>query len=262
MWVANERDAEDRVAENRVTENRVAVIMQPHYLPWLGYFNLIEQSDVFVFLDDVQFSRQSWQHRNRVLVNGKPQWLTVPVERAGLPQRIREAAVVDTAPWRRKHAFLVRQSYARHPAGDLLEPLVEILEDTSLTRLADLNIRIIRHLCAGLGLSPALYRSSELAATGSRSEVLVEICLELDCDVYLSPAGSAGYLAEDGVFDHSPVRLVFQAFEPREYPQQGSTSFISHLSILDVLANLGYDGAREHIRESPEAASPGVTSVS
>src|SRR5437870_5440085 len=98
------------------------VIMQPTYLPWSGYFNLMSQATVFVFLDDVQYERSSWQNRNRVLVNGAPHLITVPALRLSLNQSIRTVQVDDKHPWRSKHISLLEQTYAKHPyASEMLE---------------------------------------------------------------------------------------------------------------------------------------------
>jgi hypothetical protein len=85
----------------------ICAIMQPTYLPWAGYFNLISQSDVFVFLDDAQFQKNSWHNRNRILVNHLPHWITLPVRHAALCQTIRQTELDDSKNWRRKHIKLL-----------------------------------------------------------------------------------------------------------------------------------------------------------
>lgn len=223
------------------------VIMQPTYMPWAGYLNLIAQADVFVFLDDVQFEKQSWQNRNRVLVSGAAHWLTVPVLRQHLSDKIHMIAVDDAQPWRRKHVELLRGSYARHPHRADMLALAEGILDPANTRLCDLNIFVIRAIASALGLERRFVRSSTLGIGGQRSQRLVEICRHLDCDQYLSPNGAREYLAQDGDFDASGVQLVFQDFGAREYEQKGAPAFVSHLSILDVVANLGLQGARRYV---------------
>ena len=85
---------------------KICSIMQPTYLPWAGYFNLISSSDFFVFLDDVQFSKQSWQNRNRILIGDKMHWLTVPVLRENLKDKIYKIKIDDTRNWRKKHIII------------------------------------------------------------------------------------------------------------------------------------------------------------
>lgn len=223
------------------------VIMQPTYMPWAGYLNLIASADVFVFLDDVQFEKQSWQNRNRVLVQGKTHWLTVPVRRQHLADRIDSITVDDALPWRRKHLELLRTSYARHSYPEDMLALATAIVDPHRTHLSDINMASIRSIAAALGLQPRFLQSSTLGIEGPRSRRLVDICLHLDCDQYLSPNGARDYLVEDGAFDTGEVQLAFQQFEAKPYPQKGSPTFVSHLSVLDVIANLGLQEARQYV---------------
>lgn len=227
------------------------VIMQPTYLPWAGYFNLIANADFFVFLDDVQFEKQSWQNRNRILLNGQPHWLTVPVKRKHLSDCINQILVDDQRDWRHKHIELLRHTYSRHPyVIDMLDSVRDTL-DPSITYLSELNIRFIRRIARTLDLSSRFFLSSELGITGARSKRLLNICEYFDCDTYLSPLGAAAYLAEDAVFEHSKVSLEFQDFSTQPYIQRESQPFVSHLSIVDVLANLGKSATRNYVMNVP-----------
>lgn len=224
------------------------VIMQPTYLPWAGYFNLISQADHFVFLDDVQYERQSWQNRNRVLVDGRVHWLTVPAVREELGQPISAVEIDDNIRWRAKHARLIEQSYSKHDHIADAREILPMIIDPSRTKLADLNIAIISVVANRLGLAPSFHRSSELGISGPRSARLLRICERFGCDEYLSPVGANGYLERDRVFDGAAVRLRFQDFVPAEYAQRHAGAFIGYLSFIDVLANLGWRATREYAR--------------
>ncbi|MBN1688181.1 MAG: WbqC family protein [Candidatus Omnitrophica bacterium] len=224
------------------------VIMQPTYLPWAGYFNLIASSDTFVFLDDVQYKKTSWQNRNRVLVKGKPQWLTVPAVRSGLNDLIMTIGLDDHQRWREKHCRLITQEFSKHPYGQEFSFVTEIIADASTNRLADLNIRIIVALAERLGLAKTFTRSSALDIGGSRSERLLAICRHFSCDEYLSPLGSRDYLMDDGAFQHSCIRLQFQNYIPGEYPQKNVQKFVGFLSVLDVIANIGWEAASHYVK--------------
>lgn len=223
-------------------------IMQPTYFPWAGYFSLIDQVDAFVFLDDVQYERGTWQNRNRVLVNGQPHWLTVPARREFLGQAINQVTIDEKNNWRQKQFKLLSQAYAGHPySADMLNA-AKIIVAPDLTHLSKLNIKIITDLCRTLGITTKLLRSSELGIGGSRTERLINICEHLECDEYISPMGSAVYLAEDGFVEKTSIRLSFNDFVPAPYVQVNTQSFVSHLSVLDILANLGWRGTTAHIR--------------
>jgi hypothetical protein len=223
-------------------------IMQPTYLPWSGYFHLIAHAEDFVFLDDVQFSHQSWQQRNRILVNGQPHVLSVPVltsERG--PQMISEVQVDESKNWRKKHVRTLQQAYARHPFGKEVAELVESVIGGGSHLLMEINIAIIRALSAALKLEPRFHRSSLLGVAGARSQRLLEMCRRLGAETYLSPRGSQDYLEEDGVFAGSEISLHYQQFVPAPYPQRGSAEFVSHMSIVDLVANVGFSEGRKYV---------------
>jgi hypothetical protein len=229
------------------------VIMQPTYLPWAGYFNLISQADVFVFLDDGQYERSSWQNRNRVLANGKAQWLTVPALRLELSQTFNTVQVDDKRGWRQKHFRLIEQTYGNRPQGREILDVVRVITDPAVTGLVDLNTKLILEFSRRLDLTPRFVRSSEIGISGQRSERLLRICEHFGCDEYLSPNGAAEYLARDKVFDDAPVKLSFQQFAVNPYPQNKNPVFVESLSIVDVVANLGWIRARDYVlgRYSP-----------
>lgn len=226
-------------------------IMQPCYLPWSGYFNLISRANKFVFLDDVQFERQSWQSRNRILLQGKEHLLTVPVAQSKLDTPIYRIVISQRGHWQKKHWRTLQGAYQKAPHGasilDILEPYYT--KETPDT-LSEFNQGIIRCLALAMKLSNDFFRSSELGCEGGRTERLINICKHLGCDEYLSPEGAREYLSQDGFTERSGIKLSFQGFNPTPYAQYGSSDFISHLSIVDVMANQGIDRALEYIRAS------------
>jgi hypothetical protein len=222
--------------------------MQPTYLPWAGYFNLIAQVDKFVFLDDAQYERGSWQNRNRVLVQGEPSWLTIPVVRHFLGATLDAVHTDEKQPWRHKHCALLQQSYGRHPHGKEMLEVVRPLAEAAPDALAALNIALIGDICARLGLQTPTVLASALKVPGGRSERLIRILRALDCDEYLSPAGAAGYLREDRFEEQTEIRLRLHDYVPPPYPQRGTERFVSHLSIVDVVANLGWAESARYVR--------------
>ncbi|MFO0128421.1 MAG: WbqC family protein [Pseudanabaena sp.] len=222
--------------------------MQPTYLPWAGYFNLISQADIFVFLDDVQYERRSWQSRNRILLNNKPYFLTVPVHSLTQSQIINTIKLDDSQNWRAKHFKTVEHTYSKHPYQKEILIILQCLFDKSVQNLSELNIVLIQTLSGYLGLSKKFLRASDLNIDGKRSEHIFKICEYLNCNEYLSPIGSKEYLQEDKVFEQSKIKLSFQKYEPATYPQLKCPNFISHLSIIDVVANIGWQGTLEYIK--------------
>jgi hypothetical protein len=225
----------------------ICAIMQPTYLPWAGYFNLISQADVFVFLDDAQFQKNSWHNRNRVLVNRAPHWISVPVKHNFLGQKINETEIVKTQPWRKKHSKLLQQTYCKHPFSDDILGITNIIEQEDFKNLAELNIRLLLWFIEKLNIKTKTYLSSQIDIDGKRTERIIRILDHLLADTYLSPKGSTEYLEEDGFSDLTETNIVFQNYNSAPYMQCGSNDFESHLSIVDVVANIGWKSTKQYI---------------
>lgn len=224
---------------------RTAAIMQPTYLPYLGYFHLIAASDVFVFLDDVQFARRSWQARNRILGAGGEVMLTVPVKKAERETLVRDIEISEAEPWREKHLASIRHAYASRPGFDQGFPFLErTLGATG--RLADLNASLIQAAAQQLGLESTFVRASDLGCAGHRSDHLLAICRAVGATEYLSPMGSSDYMAEDGVFAAAGYPARFQGFVEIPYPQ-GRDGFVPYMAFVDALMNLGWSGLADLI---------------
>ncbi len=223
------------------------VVMQPTYLPWAGYFNLLAQADDFVFLNDVQLEKQSWQTRNRWMSGGEAHWIIVPVNHTRLAQTIVETEVLDRKQWRNKLAKGFGMNYGGHPYFKAAKEVIDLLVAAPESRLADLNEVLIRYIAGRLGVTARLHRSCDLGIRGVRSERLVAMCQLFSAHEYLSPLGSANYLEEDRFAARSSAILRFQDYEPKPYVQKGSKNFLSHLSIVDVVANLGWEKTRVYV---------------
>jgi WbqC-like protein len=216
-------------------------ICQPTYLPWLGYFDLMDQVDTFVLLDSVQFEKQSWQQRNRIKTPTGLQWLTVPVVfRGRLGQKIDEVEIRDSEFWR-NHARAIELNYARAPFFENYFPgLMEIFRSVGHNvRLVDLNLQLIQWLMRWLGVTTPLVRSSSLNRQGKRSELLASICAAMDATSYLSPIGSAEYLLREvNAFEAQNIEVSFHHYQHPQYRQQFG-AFIPYASVLDLLFNEG-----------------------
>lgn len=223
---------------------RAAAIMQPTYLPYLGYFQLMAASYVFVFLDDVQFARRSWQSRNRILTAQGELMLTVPVKKHDRDTPIHAIEIDDSQPWRDKHLAAMRHAYGKRPFFE--EGWAFVSEQLARERdgkLADLTCGTAVAAAAKLDIHTRFVRASTLNADGARSEHLLNLCRAVEAEAYVSPMGSAGYMEEDGVFRDAGFPARFQAFQPEEYPQ-GPRPFTPYMSFVDALMNVGWDGMK------------------
>lgn len=215
---------------------RVAVL-QPSYLPWLGYFDQIASVDAFVFYDDVQFDRNGWRNRNRIRTVSAEgwSWLTIPVLVQGFPKII-DVSIDARTPWRHKHLATLKNAYARAPFRSLLEAFDGFFASEN-TSLADVTIESVRVITQTLGIETPLYRSSELGIEGDRNTRLLAICEHFGADEYLSGVAAQAYL-DIALFERAGIRVVWQSFEHPTYPQVHEP-FVSHLSAIDALLCVG-----------------------
>lgn len=228
-------------------------IMQPTYLPWAGYFNLINSVDYFVFLDDVQLERQSWQTRNKYLLKGEEKYMSLPISHElGLSTPMNNISFSNNfLPWQKKTYRKLVSAYQNTTYGEvIIQDLWTYFHnyDYKNMTLSEYNIMLIEFFSKKLGIKTEFLKSSEMDFFGSRSDYITLILKSIGCDVYLSPNGAKNYLKEDKFEEKSGVRLEFQVYNPSSYIQVDSNEFVSHLSIIDVIANIGYVRAKEYIR--------------
>jgi WbqC-like protein family len=220
---------------------RTLVVLQPGYLPWLGFFDQMRRSDIFVFYDDVQFDKHGWRNRNRIKSPAGPHWLTVPVRHEGLGQLILEVEIDNRQPWVRKHVGAIRQFYAGAAHLKRYLPELEALFERRWERIVDLDLALIEQMCRWLGLSRRTVRSSELTVGGERTERLLNLCLHFGASRYLSGDSAKEYLDVD-LFARHGVRVEWQGYRHPVYPQQHG-EFVPYLSALDLLLNCGDESA-------------------
>jgi hypothetical protein len=223
-------------------------IMQPTYLPWAGYFNLIGRVDNFVFLDDVQFERRSWQSRNRILLQGKEYMLTVPVVKADRSTPINKIQISHEVNWQRNHWQTLMTAYGKAAHGaEALSVLEPFYHGPPPVLLADFNRQIIGAIAGVLGITTRFLCATDLRCGGSRSAHLINLCEALGCDEYVSPRGSMEYLEQDDFGGCTATRLSYQDYEPRPYAQKQTSTFVSHLSVVDVIANTGIEFTKTYV---------------
>lgn len=229
----------------------MCAIMQPTYLPWSGYFNLIQQADTFVFLDDVQFERRSWQSRNRILLNGKEYLLSVPVIKASRDTPLSDVRICQDENWKVKHLKVLHEAYKKTSYGkEMLDIIGQVFSAQNHVFLTDLTEQIILSIADALKVETTFVQASRLECGGTRTDHLIEICQKLNCRSYLSPPGSKDYLKKDNFSGRTAIKLTTQDFTAAPYPQFRSKSFVSHLSIVDIIANQGLTYTSRYIGKS------------
>ncbi|MDO8801673.1 WbqC family protein [Phenylobacterium sp.] len=214
----------------------IAAIMQPYLLPYIGYFQLIAAADVFVVYDDVQYMRGGWINRNRILLNGAPHWLTLPVAHSGeVRTQIRDTRYQLSDAALKKLSGQLDAAYRKAPRAAAVKPLLDAILATPEPNVALFNEAAIRTVCDALGIGTRIVRSSAIgrdtALTGQ--DAVLDICRTLGADHYLNAAGGVD-LYQAQAFAEQGVRLSFIASQAPPY-RQFAAPFVANLSIADVL---------------------------
>lgn len=216
---------------------RVAVL-QPGYLPWLGFFDQLAKSDVFVLYDDVQFDKHGWRNRNRIKTRDGPMWLTVPVRTKGLGKpRNNEIEIDPTQHWAGKQLQAIRTWYGKAPHFSAVFPVLEEVLSRTWTRLLDLDRAATDALARLLGLDRRVVLAGELGIGGGQTDRLVAICRHLGADRYLTGDAARSYL-EEGKFRDAGIAVEWHGYRHPRYKQLHG-DFVPYLSVVDLLMNHG-----------------------
>jgi len=215
---------------------KIISIRQPGYLPYLGFFKKIESVDVFVFLDDVQYSRGDWDNRNKIRTSNDSAWLTVPI--LSKPARVLNQVKIDySKDWLYKHKTTIKFNYENSPFFDLYWKNIESIFDKSYKKLLELNMSLIDYFLSVLQIKTETILSSTLDLNSTGSKKLLDICKLLDADTYLSGELGKNYL-DKKIFQNANIKIIFEKFHHPVYNQNNS-NFLSNLSIIDLLFNEG-----------------------
>jgi hypothetical protein len=216
-------------------------IHQPNYLPYLGFFDKMKKSDIFVIYDDAQFEKGEFQHRNRIRIYHGWKWLTVPVEKKLIP--INEIAIKNEVAtwkgvrWADAHFNDIRDNYKDTPYYSLYEEEIEMIYGKKYDKLVDLNMELINFLKKAFGIDVKMMFSSELGFTSKSTERLVEIIEVLGGDVCLSGPKGHDYL-DMTLFERKGIKVEFQDFKHPVYKQRYE-GFIPNMAAIDALFNVG-----------------------
>lgn len=228
-------------------------IHQPHYFPWMGYFDKMAKSDTFILLDDVQLEKGSYMYRNRIInAQGKVVYLTISGDKHGFLERsYREIESANDAQWLAKHEAELKRAYQESPYFNQVWPLLEDLFHTEEKTICAYCIRSILRLKELLEIPTKILLQSELPGevTGRKNDLVLGLCKLVGADAYLSGNGARKYTDENS-FSEAGIKLSYQQFTPPVYPQLHTEEFVPGLSLLDMLFNCGVKAVREYFRKA------------
>src|SRR5262245_46812788 len=217
--------------------SKTVVISQPMFLPWIGLFEQVRLADVFFHYDDVQLPQgRSFTSRVQIKTAQGVDWLTVPIDRRRSGRLINEVILASHADWRARHLRVSRTAYAQAPHFELMFDVVERIYGFPTDSLSELDIHGVEIVAAWLGFKPEFRRSSLSGIGGSSTQRLLDLCLSVGADTYVTGHGALNYLKHES-FEERGVAVRYMDYQRTPYPQQHG-EFTPFVSIIDAIANV------------------------
>jgi hypothetical protein len=224
------------------------VILQSNYLPWKGYFDLIHDADAFVFYDEVKYTKNDWRNRNKIYSKNGIQWLTIPIVKDAVKQKISEVQV-DQREWQDLHFDAIYFAYKRAPYFSQVEVLInDFYRSKKWQNLSELNQYCIKTICSILGITTQFYNASDFNLREGRVEKLIGILGDLKATQYISGPAAREYLSgSEHMFSSNNITLKFKDYSGYPEYQQLSSPFENYVSIIDLIANVRQDEIADYI---------------
>lgn len=225
----------------------VVGIHQPNFMPWLGYFYKIFQSDVFIFLDDVQFQKTGASYTNRVAINinGQGSYLTIPIKRNSGLYKINETSFVDEK-WKKKIIGTIQANYGRASFFKQHKEFIFDLINYEANNLADYNINFIEQVSKKLYFKTKFVKSSEFDIRTTSTQRLIDLIQRVEGSIYLSGSGGDNY-QDVNSYEREGIKLIYNKLPYTEYEQLKTDKFINGLSIVDAIFNVGFQELKKEL---------------
>jgi hypothetical protein len=209
-------------------------IIQSNYIPWKGYFDFIDSVDLFIFHDDVQYTKGDWRNRNKIKTRNGTKWLTVPVHYRHKDQLICDTEIDYSTDWQNSHLNQLTENYAKAPH---FEEVIGLMREAFFypeTYLSDLNTKLIDSICKYLGITTRLAFSTDYGLSGHKTERLMQLLTRVGATTYVSGPAAKSYLDEKQ-FHTNGINLEYMKYDIRPYKQLYG-EFNPNVSILDYIA--------------------------
>jgi hypothetical protein len=225
------------------------VILQSNYIPWKGYFELIHQADVFCFYDEVQYTKNDWRNRNKIVGPNGLFWITVPVEKDAVNGTISEALISNTS-WQKKHFKTIEQTYSKSVnKNDVLTILEPIYLGKEWTSISQLNQHLIITISRYMGISTEFKNSVDFDLNGHRVKRLINLINQLEGTEYISGPAAKNYLTENELqFEQNHIQLMYKKYGPYLSYDNKKNEFEDAVSILDLLMNVRKEDYLKYIK--------------
>lgn len=214
-----------------------AAIIQSNYVPWKGYFDIIHEADVFVFLEDVQYTRRDWRNRNKIKTPGGIKWISVPVVRT-TDLMIYETKINYSQDWREKHKKTIHHSHASCEYYDNYKEDILGIYTQKYETISELNIAAIKKISALLGIETDFVNSKDLNTSGKKDDKLIEVCQKVGADSYLSGPAAKDYVVKEK-FEKAGIVLEYKYYSGYPEYKQLWGEFNHFVSVIDLIFNCG-----------------------
>lgn len=212
-------------------------IIQSNYLPWKGYFDIIHDVDIFVFLEDVQYTKNDWRNRNKIKTPFGSKWITVPVK-GGIQQKIFEVKIDNSINWIDKQKRQIEASYSRSQYYDCYKNEIFEILSMNFNTLSELNRYSIKKISKILGIETKFLISNDLHLDIRKDDKIIKICQHIGADSYLSGPAAKNYI-EPSQFFREKIDLIYKDYTGYPVYPQLYGNFDPAVSIIDLIFNCG-----------------------
>lgn len=235
-------------------------IQQPHYFPWIGYFDKMAKVDLFVLLDEVQLEKRSPMTRNRVLgPGGSVEYISVAANQRGhRGKRYNEILISDDSSWKKKNLSQLQEYYRKAPFYEEILPILQQFYCADWGTLCEWSVSSIQMLKELLEIPTQLVYQKDVSydRSNKKSDLILDLCIHVNADLYVAGRGASVQYLDREAFEKNRIKIVFQDFQHPVYPQANAPEFVSGISALDMLFNCGIKKTRdlfwENVRNSRE----------
>jgi hypothetical protein len=223
------------------------VVLQSNYIPWKGYFDLINDADLFIFYDEVQYTKNDWRNRNQICTKNGLQWLTIQIYKDAVNGKISDVKL--SPKWQKQHFKSLYLGYKSAPQFKQLEELMnDYLLDKKWTSLKDLNHYLIKKISLNIGMKTIFEDSTKYLLEGNKVERLLNLLVQVGATEYISGPSGKNYLNDfEYLFEENNIKLTYKIYPHYKEYLQLNKSFTNSVSILDTIAHIPYDNIQEYI---------------
>lgn len=215
---------------------KIVTIHQPDFIPWIGFFRRWKKSDLYIILDDVQFLRRGWHHRDKIRTKQGEQWLSLPISKKGkYEQKISDVFLDQSSNWRIKHLKTIELNYKKAAGFNQYFPIIQSIYQQQHTRLIDLSLDFLKMGAMHFDIQTPIEFSHRFSINTHSTQRLVDLTKKVNGTHYLTGLGSKDYL-EESLFDKEQITVIWDEYSPEPYPQIHG-DFIPGMSLIDLVMN-------------------------